>query len=199
MKILVVGANNFGQKHLSGIKDMEISIVERKPEVIEKTLEKFKIENVYSNFEDAIKDRFDIVDLVVPHYLHKEMAIKAMEAGSNVLVEKPIASTLDYGMLKAEEEKLSAAGLGPVVGNVFTSDALMTHNKEFAQKLAKDGNIAVELEGAGLYFIAKLRGVKALSVHLAYGNLVTGEQLPADKISENEKKISETLLELLTQ
>lgn len=113
--------------------------------------------------------------------------------------EYSIALTPDYGMLKAEEEKLSADGLGPVVGNVFTSDAMMTHNKEFAQKLAKDGNIAVELEGAGLYFIAKLRGVKALSVHLVYGNLVTGEQLPADKISENEKKISETLLELLTQ
>ena len=34
MKILVVGVNNFGQKHLSGIKDMEISIVERKNDVI---------------------------------------------------------------------------------------------------------------------------------------------------------------------
>ena len=106
MKILVVGANNFGQKHLSGIKGMEISIVERKSEVIEKTVEKFKIENVYSSFEDAIKDRFEIVDLVVPHYLHKEMAIKAMEAGSNVLVEKPIATTLDDGeaMIRASKD-----------------------------------------------------------------------------------------------
>ncbi|EQB74146.1 MAG: hypothetical protein AMDU4_FER2C00028G0053 [Ferroplasma sp. Type II] len=110
-----------------------------------------------------------------------------------------IALTPDYGMLKAEEEKLSRTGIDKVVGNVFTSDALMTHNKQFAEKLAKDGNIAVELEGAGLYFIAKLKGVQALSVHLAYGNLVTGETLAADKINEKEKKISETLLNLLSQ
>ncbi|EQB72356.1 MAG: hypothetical protein AMDU4_FER2C00146G0004 [Ferroplasma sp. Type II] len=97
MKILVVGVNNFGQKHLSGIKDMEISIVERKSDVIKRTKEKFDIENVYSSYDDAIKDNFDIVDLVVPHHLHREMAIKAMKAGSNVLVEKPIATSIEDG------------------------------------------------------------------------------------------------------
>lgn len=103
MKILVVGANNFGQMHLSGIKNMDISIVERKPEVIKRTKERYKIENVYSSYNDAIKDNFDIVDLVVPHYLHREMAIAAMEHGSNVLVEKPIATTIADGeaMIKA--------------------------------------------------------------------------------------------------
>lgn len=108
-----------------------------------------------------------------------------------------MALTPDYSMLKEEEENLSASGLETVVGNVFTSDAILTHTPQFGEKLAKDGNIAIEAEGAGLYFIAKLKGAKALSVHLAYGNLVTGEKLSPDKINEKEKKISETLLDLL--
>jgi 5'-methylthioadenosine phosphorylase len=108
-----------------------------------------------------------------------------------------IALTPDYSMLKAEEEKLSGSGINVRVGNVFTSDALMTHNREFAEKLGKDGHLAVELEGAGLYFIAKLKGAKALSVHLAYANLITGESLKPDEIIEKEKAISGSILDLL--
>ena len=94
MRILVVGVNNFGQIHLSAIKNMDISIVERKSEIIEKSREKFKISSVYSSYDEALNDRFDIVDLIVPHYLHREMAMKAMEMGSNVLLEKPIATSI---------------------------------------------------------------------------------------------------------
>lgn len=111
--------------------------------------------------------------------------------------EYSIALTPDYSLLSAEYGKLSENAIDTIVGNVFTSDALSTHNKEFAEKLNKDGNIAIELEGAGLYFIARLKGIKALSVHLAYGNLITGESLESSKITEKEKVISKTLLDLL--
>jgi len=77
MKILVVGVHGFGKMHLSAIKDMDISIVERNNDVINEVTKKFDIKKVYDNYDDALKDHFDIVDLIVPHYLHKEMAIKA--------------------------------------------------------------------------------------------------------------------------
>ena len=59
--------------------------MERKNDVIKRTGEKFDIENVYSSYEDAIRDNFDIVDLVVPHHLHREMAIKAMKEAHNII------------------------------------------------------------------------------------------------------------------
>ncbi len=110
-----------------------------------------------------------------------------------------IALTPDYSMLKSGEERLNKDGMKVMVGNVFTSDALMTHNKEFAEKLGRDGHLAVELEGAGLYFIAKLKGASALSVHLAYGNLVTGESLKAEEITAKERIISKNILDLLVE
>jgi predicted dehydrogenase len=97
MKILVVGVNGFGKMHLSAMKNQSVSIVETKESVIKECKANFKVDNVYNNFNEAIKDHFDVVDLVVPHHLHKELAIKAMEAKSNVLIEKPIATTIEEG------------------------------------------------------------------------------------------------------
>lgn len=39
-------------------------------------------------------DNVDAVDICVPHYLHADMAIAAAEAGKDILLEKPIATTL---------------------------------------------------------------------------------------------------------
>lgn len=38
---------------------------------------------------------FDIVDICTPHDSHVPLAIKALEAGKHVIVEKPIALTLE--------------------------------------------------------------------------------------------------------
>src|SRR3954451_11752385 len=48
----------------------------------------------YGEFEDLLADQnVDLVDLCVPNDEHARLAIRALEAGKNVLVEKPIALT----------------------------------------------------------------------------------------------------------
>jgi len=37
----------------------------------------------------------DVVDIILPHYLHYEAAITALRAGNNVLLEKPMALTVE--------------------------------------------------------------------------------------------------------
>ena len=50
---------------------------------------------MYANLDDMLRDgRIDAVDLCVPHHLHASLALKALEAGRHVLVEKPIATTV---------------------------------------------------------------------------------------------------------
>ena len=50
----------------------------------------------YSRWQDLIADaEIDIVSIATPPHLHVEMACAAMEAGKHVLIEKPLATTLD--------------------------------------------------------------------------------------------------------
>lgn len=47
---------------------------------------------IYSDYKAMLKqDKFDIVDICTQNRLHAPIAISALEAGANVLVEKPIA------------------------------------------------------------------------------------------------------------
>ncbi len=51
-------------------------------------------------------DSIDLIDICLPTPLHREVAIKALRAGKNVLVEKPIALTLKDAdaMIRAAQE-----------------------------------------------------------------------------------------------
>jgi predicted dehydrogenase len=55
---------------------------------------KYKVEHVYSYEQyDRALSVVDAVYLVVPNHLHREYAVRAAEAGVNVLCEKPMAVT----------------------------------------------------------------------------------------------------------
>lgn len=78
---------------------------------------------------------FDAVDLMLPHHLHEDVAVRAFAAGKHVLLEKPIATTLD-----ACERILAAARRA---GTVF----MVAENAQYwpevvtAQALLRDGAI----------------------------------------------------------
>src|SRR5438874_6903152 len=50
----------------------------------------------HNNLEDLLGDpEIDLLDLCLPSYLHRDIAIEALERGKHVLVEKPIALTVE--------------------------------------------------------------------------------------------------------
>jgi predicted dehydrogenase len=56
---------------------------------------KYHIPSFYNNYHEMLeKMELDVVDICVPNYLHKEVAVKAAEAGKHVITEKPMATTL---------------------------------------------------------------------------------------------------------
>ena len=48
----------------------------------------------FDNYEALLKENLDVVSIVVPTILHKEVAVNAINSGSNILVEKPISDTV---------------------------------------------------------------------------------------------------------
>ena len=97
MEIIVVGCRGFGKVHLRSIRNMDLSIVETDKETITYCTENFEIRKVYNNLDEALLSDAQIVDLVVPHTLHRDLAIKSIKMGKNVLLEKPIATTVKEG------------------------------------------------------------------------------------------------------
>lgn len=63
--------------------------------------------SAYAEFDEMLADdRVQLVDLCLPNEQHADMAIKALEAGKHVLVEKPIAlSTDDADRMVAAAQK----------------------------------------------------------------------------------------------
>ena len=51
---------------------------------------------VFTSLTDALQwGEFDAAVLMVPHHLHEICAVQCLEAGKHVLLEKPLAHTLD--------------------------------------------------------------------------------------------------------
>ena len=61
----------------------------------------------FNNIKELLKSNidFDVLNICTPNGLHAEMAIKAIESGHNVVIEKPMALTV------SDAEKIMFAGL----------------------------------------------------------------------------------------
>ncbi len=61
----------------------------------------------YDSLEDVLNDdRVDLITIVTPNDVHREIAVKAMKAGKNVISEKPVAMSVDElrEMISVSEE-----------------------------------------------------------------------------------------------
>ncbi len=71
-----------------------VAVCDKNDELAGHVAKRFKIDNHYSDFGEMLdKERLDIVDICTSINTHAPLSIQAMEAGCNVLVEKPIALT----------------------------------------------------------------------------------------------------------
>ena len=55
------------------------------------------------------RDDIDIVDIMTPGHLHAEIAIAALAAGKHVIVEKPLANSLEQAIAMAEAAAAAGA------------------------------------------------------------------------------------------
>jgi len=80
--------------------------------------DKFQIPNFFGSYEDLLKsDTIDAIYLPLPNSLHAEWTIKCLEAGYNVLCEKPITTNTDD--TEKVMEKSTATKLSVVEGFMY--------------------------------------------------------------------------------
>lgn len=78
--------------------------------------------DAYADYRELLKrDDIDLVSVCTPPYTHAEIAIAAMRAGKHVLVEKPMASSLEECDAMINAAKQSGTVLSVVAQNRFTT------------------------------------------------------------------------------
>lgn len=99
MNVATIGTGFIVEWFLDAVKDSEgiecIGIYSRKEESGRKLADAYGVEKVYTDLDEMLAvDDIDFIYVASPNSLHYEQSLKALQAGKNVICEKPFTSTL---------------------------------------------------------------------------------------------------------
>ncbi|MEB2355804.1 MAG: Gfo/Idh/MocA family oxidoreductase, partial [Ignavibacteriales bacterium] len=111
VKIGVIGLGGVAQlvhlPNLTKMRNIELTAVaETNKSRLNTIADKFNVKNKYSNYLDLLeKNNVDAVIITTPTSTHTEIAIDCLNAGKDVLVEKPLARTYNEAKKITEAAK----------------------------------------------------------------------------------------------
>jgi len=98
IKAGIIGCGHIGKRHAAVLDDSDyyrvISLGDIDAGKIQELVELYHIDNSFLDYAELLESDLDLVSICTPHYLHKEMTIAALQAGKDVVVEKPMALSL---------------------------------------------------------------------------------------------------------
>ncbi|MBI1925759.1 Gfo/Idh/MocA family oxidoreductase [Candidatus Poribacteria bacterium] len=111
IRVAGIGVGGVFHAHLRGYKTVSdlfslVAVCDINKGAAQRIGEENKIQRVYTSFEALLKDGdIDAVDICLPHDLHAPVAIAAAASGCHVLVEKPMALSLEEidGMIETAQ------------------------------------------------------------------------------------------------
>lgn len=127
MKIGVIGCGGMGTTHYQALKalsaQMDVQVValaECREDFLAKAAALFPGAKTYfSGMELLDCEKLDVVHICLPSYMHVSHAVKAMEKGMNVFLEKPVCLSEEEGRILLEAEKRT--GVLAMAGQVVRS------------------------------------------------------------------------------
>jgi len=177
LKVAVVGCGFVAQnRHIPSFlrlrRDVSLcAVCDLNQELAKSVAEKLGIPNVYSDVSKMIsKEHLDVVDVCTPPKVHASVALKAMEGGCHVLLEKPMAPSV------SDCDKMIQAS------SKYGVKLSIVHNQRFYPPFLK----AQQLVENGV--IGELTGIRVLSLthrqeYMAHNNHWV-HKLPGGVISE---------------
>jgi UDP-N-acetyl-2-amino-2-deoxyglucuronate dehydrogenase len=99
IRFAIVGCGHIAKKHAEAISNTEnarlVAVCDTVPERLTPYIEEYGVEG-YTDLDEMLKnDNIDVVNICTPSGYHANIAVKAANAKKHVIVEKPIALTLE--------------------------------------------------------------------------------------------------------
>jgi UDP-N-acetylglucosamine 3-dehydrogenase len=119
VRVGVIGTGVMGVNHIRIYHEMEgvelVGISDIDEERVKELSRKYGTEP-FTDYKRLLRKDLDAISIVVPTKLHKQVCLDALEAGANVLVEKPIADTPENADIMIQAAK--NAGKALMIGHI---------------------------------------------------------------------------------
>lgn len=142
IKVGIIGIGNMGSAHFSFISNGAIegmtvkAVCDIDKEKLKRVKESCPNISAFESYNDLLKEsEIDAVIIAVPHPLHAEIAVCALESGKHVLVEKPV----DITVSAAERLNKAAKQSGKIFGIMFNQRTNGLFKE--ARRIVKSGEI----------------------------------------------------------
>jgi len=201
VRVAVIGVGSMGRNHARVYHEMSdsdlVAVSDTDLTLVSSVADIYAVP-VFSHYADMLrKMKPDAVSIAVPTAFHEEVAMAALEAGAHVLIEKPIAATLEEGERLIERAK--QFNLKLMVGHIVRFNPAI---QELKRKL-QEGELGRIFQIVGRRvgpFPARVRDVGVV-VDLATHDLdlmrfLTGSD-PLRIYAETEKRINTNLEDLV--
>ena len=128
LNIAIVGTGNIANMHVQGLLEFPerckiVALCDIYPEKAQAMKEKYKIEDceIFDNHKSMLESdiKIDVVHVCTPPYVHSSISIDSMNAGCNVLCEKPLAASIEECDEMLAAEKKNNVVLGAIAQNRF--------------------------------------------------------------------------------
>lgn len=102
INVAIIGCGNISGQHIAAYLTFPkrckiVALVDIYPEKARKRVAEFVLDAEIFNSHQALLDRkdIDLVSICTPPYTHKELAVDFLKAGKDVILEKPMAASLE--------------------------------------------------------------------------------------------------------
>jgi UDP-N-acetyl-2-amino-2-deoxyglucuronate dehydrogenase len=141
LKTALVGVGKVTDMHARALVKLKEShftaVCGRSKEKTEVYASKYDIKAYTDVAEMVSNEKIDVVIICTPHPNHKEPTIAALEAGANVLIEKPLASSLEDCDAMIEASKRCGKQIGVVCQRRWYHPAMRVKEAIDAGKIGK--------------------------------------------------------------
>ncbi len=95
--VAVIGAGAIGHDHIKSFGEHPqanvVALAEVSPERGREAADKFAIPTLTTDYKTLLsRDDIDVVSIALPNFLHAPVGLEALQAGKNVMIDKPIAT-----------------------------------------------------------------------------------------------------------
>lgn len=152
LRVGVIGTGAMGQHHVriySEMDNVELVGISDVDENRVRGLAGLYGTSPFTDYSELLAQNLDAVSIVVPTMLHRQVTLNALASGTNVLIEKPVADTIENAndVISAAKD----AGLILMVGHIERFNPAVTKMKEIIDSGLLGKIVSISTRRVGAY------------------------------------------------